>query len=74
MTTLYLFFKQGHYSTVYLAELGSNPDVKKVAVKIPTMKETNVQEVKFDLKREILTMNSLDHPHIVKLLGISESE
>ncbi len=71
----YLMYSlQGHYSTVYLAELGSSSDVKKVAVKIPTMKETNVQEVKFDLKREILTMNSLDHPHIVKLLGISESE
>lgn len=45
-----------------------------VAVKIPTMKDHNVEAVKKDLKREILTMNSLDHPNIVKLLGISDSK
>ena len=43
-------------------------------MKIPTMKDHNVEAVKNDLKREILTMNSLDHPNVVKLLGISDSK
>ena len=63
---------QGHYSTVYLAEWSA--ENCKVAVKIPTMKEHNVEDVKKDLMREILTMSTLNHPHIVRLLGISDSE
>lgn len=43
-------------------------------MKIPTMKEHTVDSVKKDLMREILTMSTLDHPNIVKLLGISDSE
>jgi len=67
--------EQGHYSTVYLAELGTGGGQgQKVAVKIPTMRDFNVDLVKQDLKREILTMNSLDHVNIVRVLGISESE
>lgn len=57
---------------MYLAELGSGEEALSVAVKIPTMKEHNVDLVKQDLKREILTMNSLNHHNIVQLLGISE--
>ena len=59
---------------MYLAEIASGEDVLKVAVKIPTMKEKKIDMVKNDLLREILTMNSLSHPNIVKLLGISESK
>ena len=47
---------------------------RKVAMKIPTMKEHNVDDVKKDLMREILTMSKLDHPHVVQLLGISDSK
>ncbi len=45
-----------------------------VAMKIPTMKEHNVDNVKKDLLREILTMSTLQHPNIVELLGISDSK
>lgn len=63
---------QGHYSTVYLAEWSA--EKCKVAAKIPTMKENNVEAVKKDLMREILTMSTLKHPHIVRLLGIADSK
>ena len=46
----------------------------QVAVKIPSMQLSNSQVVINDLKREIETMAKLDHPNIVKLLGITESK
>lgn len=45
-----------------------------MAIKIPTMKEHNVEAVKKDLMREILTMNTLKHDYVVRLLGISDSK
>ncbi len=57
---------------MYLAEWADKNC--KVAMKIPNMKEHNVEAVKKDLMREILTMSTLQHPYIVKLLGISDSK
>jgi len=63
---------KGHFSDVYLATL--SPDNQKVAVKVPSMQLSNVQAVTNDLKREIETMARLDHPNIVRLLGITEAQ
>lgn len=47
----------------------------QVAVKIPTnMTSSMVDTVMSDLRREIETMARLDHPNIVRLLGITYGE
>ena len=46
----------------------------QVAVKVPSMHLSNVQAVTNDLKREIETMARLNHPNIVRLLGITEGK
>ena len=46
----------------------------QVAVKVPNVDGEELDAVMNDLEREIVTMHSLDHKHIVKLVGISDGK
>lgn len=64
----------GHFSNVYAAMWTKHgSQMLEVAVKVPNVDGEEVNAVMDDLEREIRTMHSLDHKHIVKLIGISDA-